>query len=315
MKTETLLERRHMRVLITGGTGFIGRAVIGALLARGDEVTAFSRRLPDRSPTGMERVVWKEWEPTRDGDWQQAIDGQNGIVHLAGEPAVGRRFTDEAKQKILQSRVGPTARLVRGIELAPGRPRVLVCASGVGFYGIKTGAATLTEQSPPGDDFLAQVCVAWEQAARAAEAFGTRVVSTRFGLVLGRDGGALGKLVPIFKGFVGGPLGDGKQPQPWVHLDDVVGAILKALDDETLSGPVNVAAPNPVNNAELSKILGRVLHRPSLLPAPGFALKALYGEGALPLLTGQRALPERLLQHGYSFRFTELEPALRDLLG
>ena len=303
-----------MRVLVTGGTGFIGRAVIGALLARGDEVTAFSRRVPPESLPGLERVSWKEWDPERDGTWQQAIDGQNGIVHLAGERAAGRRFTDETKQKILKSRVESTGRIVHGIELAQSRPSVLVCASGTGFYGTQTGDATLTEQSPPGDDFLAQVCIAWEQAARAAQAFGTRVVSTRFGLVMGRDGGALSKLVPLFKGFLGGPLGNGEQPQAWVHLDDVAGAILKALDDDTLSGPVNVTAPNPVKNAELSKALGKALHRPSLFPAPGFALKALFGgEGAEPLLTGQRALPQQLLEHGYSFRFTEIGPALRNL--
>jgi uncharacterized protein (TIGR01777 family) len=304
-----------MRVLVTGATGFIGRAVIGALLARGDEVTAFTRRLPETSAGGTERVLWKSWDPSRDGEWQAAIDGQNAIVHLAGEQAVARRLTEASKRTILQSRVESTERIVRGIELSASRPRVLVCASGVGYYGTKTGDAPLTEQSPAGDDFFAQVCVEWEKRARAAQVFGTRVVSARFGLVLGLGGGALGHLVPIFKAFIGGPLGSGKQPQPWIHLDDVAGAILKAIDDETLSGPVNVSAPNPVQNAELSKVLGRVLHRPSSLPAPGFALKALFGEGAMPLLTGQRALPRQLLDHGYSFRFTELEPALRDLLG
>jgi uncharacterized protein (TIGR01777 family) len=304
-----------MRVLVTGATGFIGRAVCGALLARGDEVTAFTRRPPENPAAGMERVLWKSWTPTRDGDWQAAIDGQNAIVHLAGEQAVGRRLTEASKQKILQSRVESTERMVRGIELAASRPRVLVCASGVGYYGTKTGDAPLTEQSPAGDDFFARVCVEWEQRARAAQAFGTRVVSTRFGLVLGLGGGALGHLVPIFRGFIGGPLGSGKQPQPWIHIDDVAGAVLKAIDDETLTGPVNVSAPNPLSNAELSRVLGRVLHRPSFLPAPGFALKALFGEGAAPLLTGQRALPRQLLEHGYTFRFTELEPALRDLLG
>jgi uncharacterized protein len=304
-----------MRVLVTGATGFIGRAVSGALLARGDEVTAFTRRPPEKSAAGTERLRWRSWDPSRDGEWQAAIDGQNAIVHLAGEQAVGRRLTEASKREILQSRVESTERIVRGIELAASRPRVFVCASGVGYYGTKAGDAPLTEQSPAGDDFFAEVCVEWERRARAAEAFGTRVVSTRFGLVLGLGGGALGHLVPIFKSFIGGPLGSGKQPQPWIHLDDVAGAILKAIDDDTLSGPVNVSAPNPVSNAELSKVLGRVLHRPSLLPAPGFALKALFGEGAMPLLTGQRALPRQLLEHGYTFRFTELAPALRDLLG
>jgi len=286
-----------------------------ALVERGDEVTGFSRGVSKKPRDGLERVSWKTWDPEHDGAWQEAVDGQDGVVHLTGEPAVGKRFTESAKREILDSRVHSTERIVRAIEQARARPGVLVHASGVGFYGVKAGDEPLTEGAPPGDDFMAEVCVAWEAAARKAEAFGTRVVATRFGLVLGRAGGLLGKLVPIFRAFVGGPLGDGKQVMPWVHLRDVVGAILKALDDPSLSGPVNVTAPNPVSNAELSSTLGRVLRRPAVLPAPGFALKLLYGgEGAAPILTGQRALPKALLDHGYSFQFPELEPALRDLL-
>src|SRR5688572_1106823 len=305
----------YMRVLVTGGTGFIGSAVMRALLERGDEVTGFSRGVSKKPTAGLERVIWKTWDPDQDGAWQDALDGQDGIMHLTGEPAVGKRFTDSVKREILGSRVHSTQRIVRAIEKARVRPRVLVHASGVGFYGVRAGDAPLTESAPAGDDFMAEVCVAWEAAAREAAAFGTRVVATRFGLVLGRDGGLLGKLVPIFRSFVGGPLGDGKQVMPWVHLSDVVGAILKGLDDPSLSGPVNVTAPNPVSNSELSSALGRVLRRPALLPAPGFALKMLYGgEGAAPILTGQRALPKALLDHGYTFRFPEHEPALRDLL-
>jgi uncharacterized protein (TIGR01777 family) len=299
---------------LTGGTGFIGHKLMRSLLARGDEVTALTRRVRSPAPKGTESVTWLEWDPANDGPWQQAIDGQDAIVHLAGESVIGRRFTDSLRREALESRVGTAQRLVHAIRRARHRPRVFVSASGVGYYGTNTGDAALTEASPPGDDFLAQICVAWESAPREAEALGVRVVSTRFGLVLGRDGGMLGKVVPIFKAFVGGPLGDGKQPQPWVHIDDVVGALMKAIDDETLSGPVNVAAPNPVSNTELSRTLGKVLKRPSIMPAPAFALKALYGDGADPILTGQRALPQRLLEHGYTFRFTELEPALRDLL-
>lgn len=304
-----------MRVTITGGTGFIGSAVMRGLLERGDEVTGFSRGVSKKPTAGLERVTWKTWDPEHDGPWQDALDGEDAVVHLAGEPAVGKRFTDSVKREILESRVNSTQRIVRAIEKARVKPSVLVHASGVGFYGVSTGDTPLTEAAPAGDDFMAQVCVAWEAAAREAEAFGTRVVATRFGLVLGRDGGLLGKLVPIFRSFAGGPLGDGKQMMPWVHLSDVVGAILKALDDPSLSGPVNVTAPNPVSNRELSATLGRVLRRPAILPAPGFALKMLYGgEGAAPILTGQRALPQVLLDHGYGFRFTELEPALRDVL-
>jgi uncharacterized protein (TIGR01777 family) len=305
-----------MRVLVTGGTGFIGHGVLRALVQRGDQVTALTRKLRGPAKDGTAGVSWQVWDPDNDGEWQLALDGQDAVVHLAGEQAVGRRLTAAARKVIFESRVESTSRIVRAIRMARRRPGVLVCASGVGYYGSKTGDATLTESSPAGDDFFAQVCVAWEKAAREAEAFGARVVSTRFGLVLGRGGGALGKLVPIFKAFIGGHLGNGRQPQPWVHLDDVAGAILKALDDPSLSGPINVSAPTPVSNDELSKVLGRVLGRPALFPAPAFALKALYGgDGAAPLLTGHRALPKRLLDHGYTFRFTELEAALRDLLG
>jgi len=304
-----------MRVTITGATGFIGSAVMRGLLERGEEVTGFSRGVSRKPTQGLERVTWKTWDPEHDGPWQDALDGEDAVVHLTGEPAIGKRFTDSVKREILESRVHSTQRIVRAIEKARVKPSVLVHASGVGFYGVNAGDTPLTESAPAGDDFMAEVCVAWEAAARAAEAFGTRVVATRFGLVLGRDGGLLGKLVPIFRSFVGGPLGDGKQFMPWVHLSDVVGAILKGLDDPAISGPLNVTAPNPVSNGELSSALGRVLRRPAVLPAPGFALKLLYGgEGAAPILTGQRALPKALLDHGYQFRFTELEPALRDLL-
>jgi len=301
-----------MRVLVTGGTGFIGRALLRALVARGDRVTAFTRRAPAPAGSGAEGVVWETWDPGREGEWQRTVSGQDAVVHLAGEMAVGRRYTPRVRAAILESRVGSTKRLVHA--MAAERPRVFVCASGVGYYGTRTGDAPLDESAPPGDDFLARVCVEWEAAAREAEALGVRVVRTRFGLVLGRDGGALSRLVPLFNAFVGGPIGSGHQPQPWVHIDDVVGAIVKALDDDTLSGAVNVTAPNPVTNAAFSRALGVVLHRPSALRAPAFALRALFGEGAEPLLTGQRALPRALERHGYAFRFPELEPALRDLL-
>jgi uncharacterized protein (TIGR01777 family) len=190
---------------------------------------------------------------------------------------------------------------------------VFVCASGTGFYGPR-GDDEVDEFAEAGRDFLAQVCVEWEDAARSADRYGVRVVHSRFGFVLGRAGGALAKLVPIFKAYAGGKIGNGKQWGPWVHLDDVAGAILHALGEPSLFGPMNVCAPTAVTNAELSRAIGKVLHKPALLPAPAFALKLLYGEGAEPILTGQRAVPRVLLSHGYSFRFVDLETALRDLL-
>lgn len=303
-----------MRVLVTGGTGFIGSALIERLLLRNDIVTALTRRVRDGATPG---VRWVEWDPDHDGDWQRALAEQDAVVHLAGETAAGRRYTPEVEQRILESRVGSTTRVVDGIAKLPpeARPKVLVCASGVGYYGNLDDDRPLDESAPPGDDFLARVCVAWEGAAREAERSGVRVVSTRIGFVLGNGGGALSRLVPIFKSFVGGPLGSGKQMVSWIHLADTVGAMLHALDDTGVRGPMNVAAPNAVTNAELSKTLGHVLKRPSILSAPAFALKALFGDGAEPLLGGQRAVPRVLLEQGYRFRFTELEAALRDLLG
>lgn len=303
-----------MRVAISGGSGFIGRAVIERLLARGDSVTAFTRRVTDELQR-HERLRWVVWNPEREGDWQRELRGQDGVVHLAGSPAVGRRFTDEARRDIMDSRVVSTRLLVEGMgKLPPNEcPRVFVCASGTGFYGPR-GDEEVDELAEAGRDFLAQVCVEWEDAARSADRYGVRVVHSRFGFVLGRGGGALARLVPIFKSFAGGKLGSGKQWMPWVHLADVAGGILHALGEPSLFGAMNVSAPKPVTNAELSRALGKVLHKPALLPAPAFALKLLYGEGADPILTGVRAVPRVLLSHGYSFQFTDVEAALRDLL-
>lgn len=301
-----------MRILITGGSGFIGSALVERLLARGDTITALTRRLPTNETRA--RLRWALWEPERDGAWQNELAGQDAVIHLAGSPAVGKRYTDSVREEIRKSRVESTQRVVAGMGRVQPPPRVLVCASGVGYYGARD-ATPLDESAPAGEDFLAQVCVAWEAAARAAEQHGARVVSGRIGYVLGRGGGALGKLVPIFKAGIGGKLGSGQQMQSWIHLDDVVGAFMHALDEARLSGPMNVAAPNAVSNAELSKELARALHRPALIPAPSFALRALFGEGAEPILTGQNALPRALLETGYRFRFTELRAALADLLG
>jgi len=302
-----------MRVLVTGGTGFIGRALVERLLARGDSVTGLTR---NAGKPGARGVAWVEWDPRRAGAWQQAIAGHDAVVHLAGETAAGRRYTPEVEREILESRVGSTERLIEAIHAAPGerRPRVFVCASGVGYYGNHDDDARLDETAAAGSDFLARVCVEWEAAARAAESAGVRAVSMRIGFVLGRDGGALARLVPIFKAFIGGPLGSGRQRVPWIHLTDVIGAFLHAIDHEILRGPVNIAAPNGVTNKAFARTLGSVLGRPSALPAPAFALRILFGDGAEPILGGQHAVPRALLEAGYRFQFPELEPALRDLL-
>lgn len=301
-----------MRVLLTGGTGFIGGALLQALLDRGDSVTALVRRTSDAAlPAALRAARWVTWDPRSDGDWQQEIGEHEAIVHLAGSPAVGRRYTEATKREIMESRVGSTTRIVHGIASAAQRPEVLVCASGVDFYGAHGQEVRVDESAPAGDSFLARVCLAWEAAARGAESLGVRVASARIGFVLGRGGGALATLIPIFKAFAGGPIGSGRQILSWIQLSDVVGALLKIMDDRTLCGPVNLTSPVPVTNAEFSRTLGRVLGRPAVVPAPAFALRALYGEGAEPLLSGRAAVPRALLAHGYQHRFVDLEAAIR----
>jgi uncharacterized protein (TIGR01777 family) len=298
--------------VISGGTGFIGSALVRALLARGDEVTVLTRD-PARARNALPGGVRLErWDP--ESDAKELISGANAIVHLAGERAVGTRWTPQAKEQILQSRVRSTERLVALIEKAERRPAVFVCASAVGYYGAH-GDEPLDETAPPGKDFLAGVTVAWERAAVRAEAFGVRVVRPRFGIVFGRGGGALAEMARPFKLFVGGPIASGRQVVSWVHLDDVVGALLRAMDDPALRGPVNVTSPNAVTNEELSHAIGKVLHRPSAFRVPEVALRLRFGEGADPLVTGQRAIPRALESAGYAFRFLHVEDAVRDAIG
>jgi uncharacterized protein len=304
-----------MRVVITGATGTIGRAVAAALLARGDEVVALTRdagRAAGRLPEGTQAREWRD--PQAAPPPADALAGADAVVHLLGEP-IDQRWTADAKRRIRDSRVLGTRSVVAGVRaLGDGeRPRTLVSQSASGFYGARA-AAPVDEQAPPGDDFLARVVVDWEAAAHEADGL-ARVVTPRTGVVLSPSGGALSRMLPFFRLGVGGPVAGGRQYVPWVHLDDVAGAVLACLDDESLSGPVNVTAPEPATNADLGRALGRVLHRPAVLPVPGFAVRALYGEMAWVVTTGARAVPERLRRAGYAFRHPDLEGALRDVLG
>jgi hypothetical protein len=305
---------RAMRVLITGATGTIGLAVVDALRARGDQVVAVSRD-PERGQrvlgTGVEVHPWPE--PTSGPPPQPALNGLDGVINLLGEP-VAQRWTESAKQRIHDSRVLGTRSLVTALSALPegAGPRVLVSQSATGYYGPRRDDMRLDEQAGPGGDFLADVVVAWEREAAAAQR--TRVVMTRTGVVLAPSGGALAKMLPVFRLGIGGPVAGGKQYVPWIHLDDMVGALLHCLDHEPADGPVNVTAPNPVTNSEFSHALGHALGRPAAFPVPGMALKLLYGEMAEMVTAGQRAVPGRLLELGYRFRFPEIEPALRDVL-
>lgn len=301
-----------MRVTVTGATGMLGRRLVEELLERGDEVTVLSRDAAkaDRLFRGRARAAtWAD--PKGEQPPADALRDRDGVVHLLGEP-VAQRWTDAARAEIRDSRVLATRNVVAALRALPDgeRPAALVSQSASGFYGPR-GAEPVSESEPPGDDFLAQVCLDWEAEARAAAALGVRTALTRTGVVLSDSGGALEKMLPPFKLGVGGPVAGGRQYVPWIHTDDVVGALTFCLASAGAEGPINVTAPDPVTNAELSKALGRVLHRPAVAPVPGFAVKALYGEMAEIVTTGVRAVPTRLRELGYGFRQPHLEQALR----
>jgi uncharacterized protein (TIGR01777 family) len=304
-----------MRVAVTGATGTLGRAVVGALAARGDDVVALSRSARsahEKLGAGVEVVEWPD--PKSSPAPAEAIARADAIVHLLGEP-VAQRWSDSARAEIRDSRVLGTRNLVDGLRAAEPRPRVLVSQSASGYYGPR-GDERVDERQPAArGDFLADVVVAWEGEARRAEELGLRVALMRTGVVLSEGGGALEKMLPPFKLGVGGPVAGGRQYVPWVHLDDVVGALLLALDTDAASGPINVSAPEPVTNSELSTALGRVLRRPAFMPVPGLAVRALYGEMASIVTSGVRMVPRRLEELGYGFGRPDLDEALRAATG
>jgi uncharacterized protein (TIGR01777 family) len=252
------------------------------------------------------------WRPQEEPAPAEALAARDAVVNLAGE-SVAQRWSADARRRIRDSRVAGTHNLVAGLRAAEPRPRVLVSASGVGYYGGR-GDERLDESTPPGDDFLARVCVEWEAAAGQAEELGARVVAVRTGVALARSGGALARMLPFFRAGVGGPVAGGRQYVPWIHLDDLVGIYVAALDDARWSGPANACAPEPVTNRELSRALGRALRRPAFAPVPGLAVRALYGRMAQIVTEGQRAVPAKAQQLGYAFRHPELEAALRSAL-
>ena len=297
------------RVLVAGGSGFLGRALVASLLARGDRVTVLTR-----SEAGVrDGLPCQHYDPSQLGS-AQFTEVYDAVFNLVGEQAVGVRLTEGAKDRILKSRVQSTDWLVQAMQRAEEKPRVFVCASGAGYYGSTLSTARVDESSPPGSDFLALVCVAWEGAAQRAEPLGVRVVRARIAPVLSEHGGALEALLRPFKLFVGGPVGSGKQGFPWIHMADFVAALLRCCDDSELNGPVNVCAPGVLSNGQLSKIIGELLGRPAFLKAPGFALKALFGEGAEPLLGGQWPVPRALERVGFEFRYPDVRLALTAVL-
>ncbi len=299
-----------MKFFITGGSGFVGTELVTRLLGRGDEVTVIGRS-PGKPHRLAPAVRYLAADVSRQGRWQDEVSAHDVVVNLAGE-SIFKRWTARNKRAIMESRTLTTRNLVEA--MGRGRPAILCSASAVGYYGLH-GDETLNEADPPGTDFLAQVCVHWEREALKAAPKGTRVVITRFGMVLGKSGGALAKMVPAFRMGLGGPLGSGRQWTSWIHLDDLVSALLFAVDHHGIEGPLNFCSPNPVRNRHLARSLGRVLHRPSFFRTPGWVMKLVMGEFGAVLLKGQRVLPGRLLEHGFTFSHIDIEDALYHLLG
>ncbi len=309
-----------MRVFMTGATGLIGRRLSSALLARGDEVRVLSRggRAKAAAQLGP-RVEAVEGDPAVAGAWGKAVDGCDAVVNLAGENLFARRWSDEQKERIRSSRVLATRNVVAAMQAATARPSVLANASAIGYYGFHEDEE-IVEGAPAGTDYLARVCADWEEAAETAarpppDGPGARVVRLRFGVVLAPDGGALAQMLFPFKLFVGGPVGRGRQWFSWVHVDDVVGLVLLALDRAEATGPVNVVAPEPLRMKDFCKVLGGVMHRPSWLPVPGIALRIALGEVADVLRRGQKVLPKKAQALGYTFKYPTARAALEAALG
>ena len=301
-----------MKVLVTGASGLIGSALCDALLVRGDRVVGLTRD-PERSRRTNPTVTWHAWEPTLERPPAEAFEGVDAVVNLVGE-RIDQRWTEESKRRIMETRRTATHNLVGAIAGLRSKPAVLVSGSAVGYYGDR-GESILDESSAPGDSFDSQVTREWEKAAREVEPLGVRLVIVRTGQVLDAGGGMLGDLLGPFKLGLGGPLAGGEQYLSWIHIDDEVGLLLWALDNEEVDGVLNATAPNPATNRDFSKALGRALGRPAVLPIPGFVLDLKFGtELGAVLRGGQRAVPRRALDLGYGFRHPQLDEALQDLL-
>jgi uncharacterized protein (TIGR01777 family) len=298
-----------MKCVVSGGTGLIGRRVVDYLLRDGHYVGVWSRKPGNEKRTGVQSFSWDsiEGEPP-----EESLNKMDAVFHLAGEP-VAQRWTAAAKDRIRDSRVLGTRHLVDAIGRVQHKPAVLVCASAVGYYGDR-GDELLTESAPPGEGFLVDVCREWEKEANRAADFGLRVVTLRIGFVLGKEGGALAQMLPAFRVCVGGRLGSGKQWMPWIHICDVAHMFLYAAESG-LSGAWNATSPNPVTNAEFTKELGRALHRPAVFPVPRFALRLAFGEFGTHIVDSAWVVPDAAFKAGYTFRYPELGPALRNLVG
>lgn len=299
-----------MRVVIAGGSGFLGRALAERLVRGGHQVVVLSRDARTGRETDRVRVV--AWTPNGDAaSWATALDGADAVVNLAGAGIADRRWTKARKQLLYDSRIQSTRSLKVAVRAARVKPGVFIQASGIGIFGAHGNGDEFDETSPFGSDFLARLCVAWEAEARPIAESGCRVVIMRNGVVLSRQGGALARMLPAFQFFVGGRIASGRQYMSWIHLDDWIDMAIWAIEHPTVSGPLNATSPNPVRNTEFARALGRALHRPSWAPVPGFVLRLIFGEMATDcLILGQRAIPRRPVELGYRFRFERIDDAL-----
>ncbi|MCI0376563.1 MAG: TIGR01777 family oxidoreductase [Gemmataceae bacterium] len=305
-----------MRVFVTGGTGLVGGRLVKKLLERGDQPVVLTRRADVAKEMWGSDVAVVSGDPMQAGTWSESIRECDAVINLVGEGVFNRRWKSWFKQMLVDSRVRSTANVAAALAKEPrnagGAAKVLVSASAIGIYG-STGDQELTEASPAGDDFLAKLCIDWEKATQPVQQAGVRTVIVRVGVVLDRNGGALKKMLTPFKMFVGGTIGSGKQYVSWIHHADMVGLLLFALDNAQAAGPLNGTAPNPVNNKQFAKALGRAVHRPSFFWTPGFMLRMALGQAANIITTGQRVLPKKALDLGYSFKFPEIDGALKDI--
>ena len=303
----------NKKVIVTGASGLIGSLLCKELINRGDAITIFTKS-PDMTrikiPGAADYVDWNYRKPK---DWQSIIDGKSAIIHLAGANISGKRWTKKHKKEIFDSRIISTQNLIKAIENSTLKPECLIISSAVGYYG-NAGDEILTETSPSGTDFLAEVCRDWEKESEIVDSLGIRRVNVRTGIVLSTEGGALKKMVLPFKLFIGGSLGNGKQWFPWIHIDDIIRIYIDALDNISIKGPINAAAPGIVSMKEFSKILGNTINRPSIFSVPKIILRLVIGKVTESILASQRVVPKALLDSGFKFKFENIQEALRDLL-
>jgi hypothetical protein len=303
----------NKKITITGATGLIGTELCHSLISRGDEVTVFTRNVESAKSSLGDAMNYVKWDYKSPIAWQDSLKDQDVVIHLAGANLFGKRWTKDYKKVILESRELSTKNLISGLRNSQSKVKVFISSSGVGYYGSR-GEEILTEKSELGNDFLAQVCDVWERETENASAIGIRNATLRQGIVLSKKGGALAKFLPPFKFFIGGALGNGKQWFPWIHIDDLIAIYLFVLDNAEISGAVNVVSPESLRMSEFAKTLGKILNRPSIFNVPEFVLKILVGEAASTIVSSQRVVPQKLIDHAFKFKFENLDEALRDLL-